>query len=95
MSTPEISIHYQLGGHRLRPWCWIEIETYPVDKLHRVFFCSVLHKNKRVEIPPQFKLGDFTPLEILHDRDLIRQIVQRFGVEITGPVTHYPLEHYR
>lgn len=69
--------YHTLGDRDLWDWHSIDIET--VDNTKYVYMNSRIHMNERVLLSPQFSTK-FTDHQILNDRDLMTDVIQRYGV---------------
>ena len=81
MANSNSRFYTSLDGMQLQPWYSIEITTEPETATKIVYFHSRIHVNKRVVINPCFS-SKFTDHEILHDRDLLTGIYNKYGVDI-------------
>lgn len=59
-------------------WDWYSIDIKEIDGSKYVYFYSKIHVNRVVEMPVCYSTK-FTDQEILKDRDLVTQVINRYG----------------
>jgi hypothetical protein len=81
--------YYYLAGHPL--WGWLSIRIDREDHGHeggdikRVFTLSSIHVNKELEVSFCYSAEHFSDHAILHDQDLMRVMISRYGADLTYP----------